>query len=167
MAEKDDIYSSKVKYDGIFSFRDFYKFCYEWLIDETKVDLSEKKYVEKIKGSSKDIGVEWEGSKKMTEYFKFDIKIKFRILGLSEVEINDGGRKIKTNKGSVEISIKGTLVRDYDGKFETTAFRKFLRAIYEKWVIASRITEYEDKIAGACDEFLEQAKAYLDLEGKK
>jgi hypothetical protein len=167
MAEKDDIYSSKVKYDGIFSFRDFYKFCYEWLIDETKVDLSEKKYVEKIKGSSKDIDVEWEGSKKMTEYFKFDIKIKFRILGLSEVEINDGGRKIKTNKGSVEISIKGTLVRDYDGKFETTAFRKFLRAIYEKWVIASRITEYEDKIAGACDEFLEQAKAYLDLEGKK
>jgi len=88
MAEKDDIYSSKVKYDGIFSFRDFYKFCYEWLIDETKVDLSEKKYVEKIKGSSKDIGVEWEGSKKMTEYFRFDIKIKFRILGLSEVEIN-------------------------------------------------------------------------------
>jgi len=65
------------------------------------------------------------------------------------------------------LSIKGTLVRDYDGKFETTAFRKFLRAIYEKWVIASRITEYEDKIAGACDEFLEQAKAYLDLEGKK
>ena len=167
MAEKDDIYSSKVKYEGIFSFRDFYKFCYEWLIDETKVDLAEKKYVEKIKGSSKDIDVEWEGSKKMTEYFKFDIKIKFRILGLSEVEINDGGRKIKTNKGSVEISTKGTLVRDYDGKFETTAFRKFLRAIYEKWVIASRITEYEDKIAGACDEFLEQAKAYLDLEGKK
>ncbi|OYT36246.1 hypothetical protein B6U91_01640 [Candidatus Pacearchaeota archaeon ex4484_71] len=166
MAEKDDIYSSKAKYDGIFSFKDFYKFCYEWLRDETGLDLQEKKYVEKIKGSSKDIDVEWEGSKKMTEYFRFDAKIKFRILGLSEVEINQDGRKFKTNKGSVEVSVKGTLVRDYDGKFETTASKKFLRSIYEKWVIADRISEYEDKIASACEEFVEQAKAYLDLEGR-
>lgn len=167
MAEKDDIYSSKVKYDGIFSFKDFYKFCYEWLVDETRLNLAETKYVEKIKGSSKDIDVEWEGSKEMTDYFRFDGKIKFRILGLTEVEINDGGRKIKTNKGSVEISIKGTLVRDYEGKFETTAFKKFLRSIYEKWVINNRISDYEDKVANACDEFLGQAKAYLDLEGKR
>ena len=166
MAEKDEIYSNKIKYEGIFSFKDFYKFCYEWLRDETGLSLQEKKYVEKIKGNLKDIDVEWEGSKKMTEYFRFDAKVKFRILRLAEVELNQDGQKIKTNKGSVEISVKGTLVRDYDGKFETTATKKFLRSIYEKWVIASRINEYEDKIANACDEFLEQSKAYLDLEGR-
>ncbi len=167
MAEKDTIFSSKIKYDGIFSFKDFYKFCYDWVTEETSLDISEDKYVEKLSGDSKNIDVEWTGTRKVTDYFKFEVKIAFKIVGLTEVEIQEGGTKVKTNKGSVQIKTKGVLVRDYDGKFETKAFQKFLRSIYEKWVIASRINEFENKIAGDCDEFLNQAKAYLDLEGKK
>jgi len=168
MAEKETIFSSKVKYNGIFSFKDFYNFCYEWLTEDTMLDpLAEEKYEEKIKGDTKEILVDWKGERKLTDYFKFDMKIKFELKGLKEVEISEGGGKVKTNSGSVKISIKGDLVRDYQGKFEMSAFNKFLRSIYEKWVIASRIEEYEGKIAGYCDEFLSQAKAYLDLEGKR
>ena len=166
MAEKDTLYSSKVKYDGIFSFKDFYKFCYDWLSQEAGLGLAETKYAEKIKGNSKDIDVEWQGAKKYTDYFKVEIAVKFKILGLVDVEMNQEGVKLKSNKGSVEISVKGTLVRDYEGKFETTAYKKFLRSIYEKWVITNRIEEFEGKVVSACDEFLGQAKAYLDLEGK-
>ena len=63
-------------------------------------------------------------------------------------------------------SIKGTLVKDYEGKFEKTSTQKFMRSIYEKWVIHSRVKEYEDKLMNDCNEFLAQAKAFLDLEGK-
>jgi hypothetical protein len=167
MAEKDTIFSSKIKYNGIFSFKDFYAFCYDWLTEETGLDISEDKYSEKISGDSKDIDVEWDGTRKVTDYFKFNVKVSFKILGLTEVEIQQGSTKMKTNKGVIEVKIKGILVKDYEGKFETNALNKFLRSIYEKWVISSRITEYENKIAGNCDEFLNQAKAYLDLEGKK
>ena len=167
MAEKETIFSSKVKYSGIFSFRDFYKFCYDWLTEETGVDISEDKYEEKIAGDSKNIVVKWTGERKLTDYFRFDIEVEFKISGLTNVEINQAGAKVNTNKGSVQIGVKGILVRDYEGKFETSAFNKFLRSIYEKWVISARIEEYESKIAGYCDEFLSQAKAYLDLEGKK
>lgn len=168
MAEKDTIFSSKISYNGVFSFKDFYKFCYDWLKDETGLDpVIEDKYSEKIEGTTKNIDVDWTGSKEMTDYFKFEAKISFRVKGLAETEINQGGAKVKTNKGSVEVSMKGTLVRDYEGRFETTAFKKFLRGIYEKWVIHSRIEEYEEKVASGCDKFLNQAKAYLDLEGKK
>ena len=131
MPEKDTIFSSKIKYDGIFLFSDFYKFCHDWLKDETGLDISEDKYTEKLKGDSKELDT-----------------------------------KIETNKGSVEIKTKGTLVRDYKGKFEGNFFQKFVRSIYEKWVITSRIREFEEKLIGDCDEFLAQAKAYLDLEGK-
>jgi len=71
------------------------------------------------------------------------------------------------NKGAVEVGIKGTLVRDYKSKFEKTGFHKFLRAIYEKAVIAARVEQFEEKIIKDCDEFLAQSKAYLDLEGKR
>ncbi len=167
MAEKDQIFSSKIKYDGKHSFKDFYRFCYDWLTEETELIVAERKYTEKLKGDSKDIDVEWVGERKVTDYFKFQIKIKFRILGLREIEITQKGVKIRTNEGSVEVTVTGTLVRDYEGKFETTAHKKFLRSIYEKWVIPSRIEQFEDKLISDCDEFLSQAKAYLDLEGKR
>lgn len=167
MAEKDTIFSSKIKYNGIFSFKDFYNFCYEWLMEETGLNISEDKYEEKLSGDSKDIEVEWSGKRKVTDYFRFDVKVVFTIGGLTNVEINKDGTRMKTNKGSISVGIKGILVRDYQGKFETSAFQKFLRSVYEKWVITSRIEEFEDKLASDCDEFLSQAKAYLDLEGKR
>ncbi len=167
MSEKDKLFSSKVKYDGIFPFKDFYKFCYEWLTNETGLLISEDKYKEKLTGDAKKIEIKWTGTREMTDYFKFEAEITFNILGLTNVEVMQDGKKIKTNKGSVEVSVKGNLVRDYKSKFEKTAFQKFLRAIYEKTVIHARIEQFQEKIIEECDEFLAQAKAYLDLEGKR
>jgi hypothetical protein len=167
MVEKDKIFSSRVSYDGILDFKDFYKFCHKWLSEEAGLDVVENKYSEKISGDSKNIKVEWMGARKVTDYFKFQIDVKFEVLNLTTVELTKDGKKIKMNKGSVEVSVKGTLVRDYEGKFEKTSTQKFLRGIYEKWVIYSRIKEYEGKLVNDCNEFLAQAKAFLDLEGKR
>ena len=167
MAEKDTIFSSKMTYRGIFSFNEFYKFCYNWLTDEKGLIMSESKYYEKLTGDSKNIDIQWNGFKNFTDYFRFEIKVEFRVLGLKKIEMNQKGAKVETNTGSVEVKVKGILSRDYSGKFETSAFNKFIRSIYEKWVITSRIEEFMGKVAGECDEFLEQSKAYLDLEGKR
>lgn len=167
MAEKDRIFSSKVKYAGLFEFADFYRFCYDWLQDDLGMNVVEEKYVEKIKGEEKDIEIGWKASKKVTDYFKFEIGIDFRILGMKKVEVNKDGIKRKMNEGIIEIKISSDIIKDYEGKFEEDAFRKFLRAIYEKWVIPSKISEYKDKLAEDSNDFLDQAKAYLDLESKR
>ena len=167
MAEKDQIFSSKIKSTGIFTFKDFYRFCYEWLNEETGLILNEDKYVEKVSGNTKEIEVKWTGFRKLTDYFKFESTIKFKITQMEDVEIVEGNKKTKTNKGAIEIAIKGVLVKDYEGKFEKTGFQKFLRGIYEKMVIPARVEQFEEKIMEDCDEFLSQAKAYLDLEGKR
>lgn len=167
MPEEETVFSSKIKYNGIFSFKDFYQFCYDWLADEFGWTVAETVYAEKIAGDTKNIDVEWAFSKKVTDYFKFKGKVKFKITELANVEVIQDGVKVKTNKGSVDVSAKGALQRDYDGKFERTAFRKFMRAVYEKYVIPSRIDEFEGRLAGQCDTFLAQAKAYLDLEGRR
>jgi len=167
MAEKEQLFSSKVKYRGLFDFPETYKFAYQWLSEERGFSLAETAYKEKIKGDSKEIEIEWKGASKITDYFKFEIKVEMKIFGLTDVEIVKDGRKVKTNSGEIEIKIKGTLVRDYEGKFEKSASQKFMRSIYEKWVIPSRVDEYEGKLIGVCDEFLAQMKAFLDLSGKR
>ena len=167
MAEKDTIFTSTIKNTGIFNFKGFYLFCHEWLTEETELDLTEKKYEEKIKGDEKDIIIDWIGERELTDYFRLDMKVKFTVRSMKDVEVSQNGINIKTNEGSVKVKVQGILVRDYDGKFGTTVFKKFLRSIYEKWVITSRIEEMEGKIVEESDKFLNQAKAYLDLEGKK
>lgn len=167
MVEKDVIFSSKIKYNGLFLFKEFYQFCYDWLVDELELDVAEKKYNEKISGNEKEIKVEWEGERKVTDYFKFNVKVEFHVMGMVEVETMQQGKKIKMDKAIMDLKVKGTLMRDYEGKFETTAHKKFVRSVYEKWVIPSRIEQFEEKLITDCDEFLSQAKAYLDLEGKR
>ncbi len=167
MVEKDRIFVSKMKYEGIYNLKEFYRFCYDWLKDETGLLLMEDKYKEKIKGEGKDVEIVWTGIREVTDYFKFEVKVEFRILGLTEVEITQNGKKVKTNKGSVEVGVKGSVCRDYKGKFEKNAFQKFLRGIYEKSVIPSRIEHFHELLIEDCDEFLSQAKAYLDLAGRR
>ena len=167
MSEKKQIFASKVKYDGIFSFSSFYKFCYDYLTEEFGFYIAESKYAEKLTGDAKEIKIEWEGNKKITDYFKYSIKVDFNIIGLKNVEIQKEGKKIQANKGLVEISIKGILVSDYDGKYDTSPTLRFFRGVYEKWIIPSTIEQFEEKLISHCDKFLGEAKAYLDLEGKK
>lgn len=167
MPEKEAIFSSRIKHGGIFNFQNLYQFCHDWLTDEFQLLVSEDKYIEKISGDSKNIDVQWTGVKKVTDYFKFVVSIKFKIIGLKKIEIQKNGVKEKMNEGSVELKMSSTLVRDYQGKFERNGFQKFLRSLYEKWIIPSRVEQLKDKLVGDSNEFLEQVKAYLDLEGQR
>ena len=165
--EKEQVFSSKVAYDGIFDFGNFYKFCYDYLTEELGFNVSETKYKEKLKGNEKDLEIEWVGEIKIDDYFKHAIKVVFKIMFLKKIEIEQQGKKITTNKGKVETAIKGTLVRDYRGDYSTNPTRRWMRDIYEKWIINNRIEKMEDKLVEDCDDFLSQAKSFLDLEGKK
>ena len=60
MAEKDTVFSSKVKYGEIFNFAEYYKFCYNWLEDEG-FGVVEDKYVEKLKEIKKQKGIQFKG----------------------------------------------------------------------------------------------------------
>ncbi len=165
MPEKDTIFQTKVKYDGLFNFRDFYNFAYEWLSEEANLLVIEKKYEEKLKGLAKEITLEWNCTREVTDFFKFEFEIKIILKKLVEKEILKDGEKIKTNEGSIKIELKGNLIKDYEGKFETNAFYKFLRGAYERWIIPSRIEEYQEKVIELSNNFLNEAKDYLDMEG--
>ncbi|MFH1787696.1 MAG: hypothetical protein ABH811_02815 [archaeon] len=167
MSEEEEIFSSSMKYTGIFLFKDFYIFSYTWEGEEIGLNISEDKYEEKIIGDAKNILVEWTGVRKVTDYFQFKIKTKFEVSKLKDIELVKDGKKEKMNEGQIKITIKGTLIRDHQGKFETSGFQKFLRGYYEKWIIPSRIDQFEEKLAGDCNDLMEQIKAYLALEGKK
>jgi hypothetical protein len=169
MSEKDTIFKTKLKVkDGIYNYGGFYKFCYQWLTQEVGLgSFAERAYSEKVSGDSKEIDIKWEGMKNISDYFRMEVKITFKFLGLKKIEaMKEDGTKVRTNQvASTEMDVKGILVRDYKGKFETSGIAKFWRGIYERWVIPERIDQIEDKVSGDLDEFVGQVKAYFALEG--
>lgn len=165
MAEKDTQFSGKIKQKGIFDFKKFYNFAYDWLRDEG-YKVQEKNYTEEITGDSKKIEIKWIAKKKISDYFQFIIQTDWLILNLKNVEVQKEGKKVKMNSGEPELKIKGILIKDYEHRWEDMPFFKLLRGIYDRYIIKSRVESYEDKIIDETEEYIAQCKSYLTIEGK-
>ncbi len=166
MVERDNVFSGKVKQTGIFDFKELYRFTYDWLVDKGYW-VVEKEYTEKVNPNGKEVVIIWEAQKKVTDYFRFFLKIEWRILGMKDVEVEQDGVKVGMNKGNPEIKTSAILIKDYESRWAKSSFTSFLRSLYDRYVIRSRIEQMEDKLFSEGDEFLAQAKAFLALEGNR
>ena len=166
MAEKDKIATEKVKHDGVFDFKEVYRFLYT-LATDLEYDVEERLYSEKNTARGKEIEIVWVAKRKISDYFRFHIKMKWLILGMSDIEVMQDGAKVKTNKGLFEITFDSFLEKDYENKWSSTAFLKFLRGLYDNYIIRGRISDYEDRIVEEMSELIEQLKAFLILEARK
>lgn len=165
MAEKDTQYSGKIKQKGIFNFRKFYNFAYDWLRSEG-YKIIEKNYTEDIKGGTKKTEIKWDAKKKISDYFRFMIELDWLTLNMKNVEVLKDGKKVKMNSGETELRVKGVLLKDYEHRWEDRPVFKLLRGIFDRYIIKSRVEKYEDKVTDEAEEFLLQCKSYLAMEGK-
>jgi len=167
MPELDALIKTKVKHSGVFDFKETYRILFEWLMD-AGYDVNEKSYKENIgAGGAKEIEVEWVAVRKVSDYFRFMIKAKWHIIGMTSVEVEIDGVKQKMNKGQFELEISSVLIKDYEARWENKPFWKFLRTLYDKYLIKERVEQYEGKLIGEMEEFVAQCKSFLSLTGKR
>lgn len=166
MVEKDKVFEGKIKHTGIFDFKELYRFTYSWLVDENYF-VTEKSYNEKITPTGKEIEIEWNAAKKISDYFKFALKVTWRVRDMVSVEVEENGKKLKMDKAMLEIKVSAVLEKDYEHRWENNAFTKFLRGLYDRYIIRGRIEQYETKIFSEADEFIAQIKSFLAILGKR
>ena len=167
MVMKKELIKEKAATSGIFDFKGIYNFAHSWLKEEKKYGVTEDKYSEKVSGDSKDIVIEWTSVRQMSDYFVFEIKTKFEINGMSDVEVEIDGKKKEMNKGKIEMELKGNLVRDPESTWDKNPITRFFRDIYNKYVIPARIDTMEDKLRAHVGELKDQVKEFMDLTGKR
>jgi len=166
MAEKDKITQTKIKRVGIFHFKDVYQFIYNWFIQED-YDVDEDKYTETVDGDSKTLEIKWTATKKISDYFKNEMKLVWRILRMTNVEVEKDGRKVKMNQGAFQVKITGSLIKDYEGRWDASPIMKFLRGVYDRYIIEGRIERYQIKLFSGVEELAEEIKGFLTIEGMK
>lgn len=164
MSEKDYIAKSlKLRQKSIFDMTDLYKLMFRWF-SQHNYDFQEKEYVEKAQGDGgKVLEIGWMTTRKISDYIKFHIDIKFLIIGLKEVEIEVESMKRKTNSGDCEMRFDAWIEMDYEGKWEGNPVTKFFREFYNKYMIKSRLEDYKDELHEELYELMGEIKAFLNL----
>ena len=167
MGEKDTIIKEDVKFGGLFDFKGLYGYIHNWIKDE-EFNLTEKLYEEKIDGNAKTLDIKWKASKKITDYFKINLELRWRVIRMSDVEVEIDGKKKKMNKvADLKITLKGILEKDYYGKWSGSPVQKFFKEVYHKYVIPSRTDDMEDKVEDYIKDLNAEIKAFLELSGKR
>lgn len=167
MAETDRVFRGKLKQSGIFSFSEFYEFLYDTLMDEN-FEVFETRYAEIKKGTdSKNVEINWNAEKAIpgSNYFKFVIGVRWLILGLKKTKVRRGEQEVTMDSGTIDIDFTADLIKDPNDKWDDSFF-KFLKKIYEKFIIKNRIEDYEEKLFEEINDILSQARAFLAIEGQ-
>ena len=165
MSEKDSVYRGKVVQKGVFNFKDVYEFLYDYLVEEN-YDVDEVKYVEKIQGDAKNLEIIWNCTKEVSDYFMYEITLTWGILGMKKVKVKKGKQEVVMDSGTVDIKFTGALIKDYENRWENNAFLKFMRGLYDRYIIRSRIDVYGVKVWEEVHEVIAQAKSFLAIEGQ-
>ncbi|MBW2992009.1 hypothetical protein KY345_02210 [Candidatus Woesearchaeota archaeon] len=128
-----------VRYKGVLDLEGLYRVIVQWL-KARRYWFHETTYKHKVPspfGAEEEI--RFVGERKCTEYYKHQIMIYTHVWGQQEVEVIKEGKKQKLIKCKVEFRIQGTLITDYQGRFERNAFTRKLRDFMHKHLIKERL----------------------------
>ena len=139
--------------------------CTRKYIRRIKVILSTGELIEIERGkyfASKD-GYLRIAEKKINDYYKFKIKVNFFVIGLKEVEVEKAGVKVKMDTGDIEITIRSYIISDWEGRWENSPVLKFLKGVYDKYLMRSFYQELKVRIYEEAYKFENELKAFFNL----
>lgn len=171
--------TDKVAFKNTIALRDVYSLSYlyrlmhEWLLENGYCggdeDFKEILYEHTDLGKGAEIWIKWRLEKKqglsaLPGLFAFNVDINFHILGQKEVEVVVGGKKVKADKGELEIELIGYLLTDPEKKVKDHWFGKhfsdFIFGVFWK----GKAKQNERQLQGELGRFQEAIKSYLKLE---
>lgn len=154
-----------IRHKGLFDFNGLLKGIPGWMTQHG-YSIMQKGHSQKQTGSGGYLEANWEALKEATEYVQFKIKVDIWLRDLNDVAVEKNGKAVKMNRGNIEITFNSEMSKDYNKIFatkdgEATAFHKFIRGIYEKHVIKSKLSAMEDKLLAETQSLMEHAKSFL------
>lgn len=163
MAEKKIVYQDKfVSFEGLFNLKELFRTIVKWF-NEHGYDMFENKNFEEVYEEGKKVMFELIPYKKVTDYYKLEIRVWAVLENLKEVEVELKGVKQKLLKGRVNFTFDAILVSDYENRWEGKPAYYFYRALIDKFIYKSYTDRYEQELIKDAKEIQEEIKAYLNM----
>lgn len=147
----------RVKFKDIFNLKEFYKAMHEWTkeyewssvesdgLTIENDDQYETLYLEKQDAAGAKEMWWWWRLQKMpisNSYYKWHMDIDYHILVMLPAEVMREGKKLKVNKGEVEVKIWAYLEFDYQGQWSKHPILKMFNKIFPNRIFKKEV--YED-----------------------
>jgi hypothetical protein len=132
-----------IKYKDIFDLGEFYTALLNWLDDYDWHDCIEDELAERAesymgqvvdKGGGREVWFRWRLKKTPADSSKIDffMDMNFHGLGLKSTEVVKAGKKIKADKGELEITIKASVHLKYMAELDKDSLLKYLKDLFTK-----------------------------------
>jgi hypothetical protein len=165
MKESISVVSMKTKGKGVFDMAELYQNMKFWLdfqgYGNAEQTFQEEKYVERIKGDSKQIEIRWRADKIFNDYVSYTIGITFFIIGLKDVQIEKDGKKIGSNKGEVEIRFNAKLNLDWKNKWKSNS----IQSLYNNFIIRDKIESHKTDLYNKTYTLYDEVKKFFEMYG--
>jgi hypothetical protein len=156
----------------IFKLDELYKVMHEWLIENgyaTRADekFPEKYFLHKVSQAGKEVWVRWRLKKEPpggVGFWRFDLDVDMHVMGLQDVEVVVGNKKVKANKGEVEVQVAASLILDAEGEWSKNALLKPFRKFFFNRVVSKKLDMMKKKIYTEAFEFRDIINNYLKME---
>jgi len=185
-----DMSMTRVKFKDVFHLKNLYVMMHEYLADEewagndigefgikakhpyeSHADI-ETLYLEKFcqKGlhqGGKEMWVWWRLAKfpegKFSAYFKYHLDIDMHMVYMQDMEVVHQGKKMKVQKGEMEIFLRPWIESDIDSKWRKHWLLKHFIDLYEKRVLSQEIEKREKELWREIYRFQGIIKRFLNM----
>lgn len=157
-----------IRYAGAFDMLNLLGTIKNWYA-KRYYNVADKEHSEAVKSSGKDLIIEFEGVRDVTEYVQFKVNVKIVILRLIDVLVENPEGKEKKQQAEVEIGIRSWLVKNYKKTFkgkENSKIQEFSRQVYERFVAKKHFDDIKRKLVDETLILMEEVKESLNVPKK-
>ena len=151
-----------ISFSGLFSAKDLYSIIDTWLMDN-RYDKREIRNSELVRQEGKYIEIELLPWRKITDYAKYEIKVRVMIKNMTHVEVEKDGKKVKMDKGDVTVILDGYLTTDYENVWEAKPVYYFLRTLFDKYIYKLYTNRFEAGLKSDVFHLNRQIKGLLNV----
>ncbi len=156
-----------IRYKGLFDFDGLYNVIVQWM-KARRYWFHETIYKHKVPSpAGAEQEITFKGDKKITEFYKYEVTVKFHLWDMTEVEVEIDGVKKTLTSARLEISLNGKMLIDFEGRYGKTNFLVELRDFMLKYILRRDIENiYEDQLYYRVIKLQGVIKDYLDMQTK-
>lgn len=149
-------------YQGYFDFARLWRNVRDF-VENRNYHYLEKNHNELIREEGKDIYVEVDVDRELSDYVRSRIVVRCTASSLTDVSIEQDGRTLFLNDGAVKVEFDTFIITDFEGRFADKGFLFFLRTMLEKFVYTRQLKKFQAIAQEDTDALVKEVKAYLNL----
>lgn len=123
----------------------------------------EKEQNELVKKTGRELYLEIDADKAVSQYAKLRIVLKCTARELKDVEVEIKNKKRQVNDAKITIRAESYLITDYEGRYEGKAWLFFMRTIAEKYFYTREMKKFKHLAAQDLKDLLQETKKYMNF----